>query len=83
MEKNLGINGIINVFFKRKQLNYNIQELKNKSIESNLSLIDYCFENNILNEKEFTEFLSKQLNLEFVDVSIIEEHEFPVLVGIE
>ncbi len=82
MEKNLGINGIINVFFKRKQLNYNIQELKNKSIESNLSLIDYCYENNILNEKEFTEFLSKQLSLEFVDVSIIEEHEFPVLVGI-
>ena len=83
MNNNISINGIIKVFFKRKNINLDIQELEMKSKTEKMTLIDYCYEYNIINESDFIKFLSEQLQMEIINVSVLEEHDFPIISGLE
>ncbi len=83
MEFTNNINGVLKLFLKQKQYNRDrLAELDLKAKAANKTFSDFCYDNDIVDQKDFLVFLERNLGIELLDVSTLSEPALPVIAGL-
>lgn len=83
MEFTNNINGVLKLFLKQKKYtSEKLVELEQKAKSSGKNFSDFCYANNVVDQKDFLVFLERNLGIELLDVDTLEESSLPVIAGL-